>query len=138
MKKILQSEKGLTLVELIAAFVIITILLISFFSFFSQGAKYSEINDDSIKASNLARQVLEELRSNNEAMPVGEYTSFNNTGKPTISLVEQNGVFHSNAELKLKLVFSDEVNTDLVKVKIEILQVSGKSVTETYGYLEVG
>jgi hypothetical protein len=152
----LKSENGLTLIEVIAASVILVIMLIGFFTFFNQGARFTEINDDSVKGSNLARDVLVNLKANPptftfaddtsiECLPT--FTTFNEDG-PDIENVHKAGFLDSNGDgvadtkddLKLQLTVCEEAETDLIKVKVEIFEVvetTEESITETYGYLEV-
>jgi prepilin-type N-terminal cleavage/methylation domain-containing protein len=150
------SEKGLTLIEVIAASAILVIMLVGFFTFFNQGARFTEINDDSVKASNLARDVLASLKSNPPTFTFSDetsieclppFTTFNEEG-PDIESVHKKGFLDSNGDgtantsddLKLHLTVCEETETDLIKVKVEIFEVvntTEESITETYGYLEV-
>ncbi|MCP8617932.1 prepilin-type N-terminal cleavage/methylation domain-containing protein [Salirhabdus salicampi] len=135
---IINNEKGLTLTELLASIVIISIILLSFFSLFAQGATFTQKNDSSIKGTNLAKVVLDELQSK-DALPAtnGEYTSFNSENNPYINAVNEDGTFIDNEKLKLKLIINDEEHTELRKVKIEIVNQDNTRITETYKYVGV-
>ncbi|MRG87490.1 type IV pilus modification PilV family protein [Salinibacillus xinjiangensis] len=144
MKKIFKSESGLTLIELLAATVIIAILLTGFFSFFSQGALFSEKNEDEVQATQLARQVLEELRQyeNPSFLSSGAISSFSNETEPGSILneiVDEDGHFLDEPELTLRLELTKDNTidtTNLYIVKVEILNQNGQVLTDTYGYLE--
>ncbi|WP_179295622.1 type IV pilus modification PilV family protein [Bacillus sp. FJAT-45350] len=52
------TQKGFTLLEVLASVVILTIVLTTFFSFFSQSLVFSNKNGDRIVAYNLAQKTL--------------------------------------------------------------------------------
>ncbi|MFT9849853.1 type IV pilus modification PilV family protein [Aneurinibacillus sp. REN35] len=60
---ILKEEKGLTLVEVVASIVILSISLLLFGSFFTQNYTLSKSQDNRMIAMNLARQTAEEWKS---------------------------------------------------------------------------
>ena len=52
----LKNENGLTLVETIAGVVLISVVLVSFFQFFTKAATFNSVNNTNIQASNVARE----------------------------------------------------------------------------------
>ena len=60
MKYINQSEEGLTLIEMIAAIVIISIIFISIFSIFISSQKITVASEEIIDATYIAQQAMEE------------------------------------------------------------------------------
>lgn len=65
MKKQLQSENGMTLVELLAALVLLSIVLLAFFTFFTQSAKFTQHNKEKLTAVEVAEDVVADVRNGN-------------------------------------------------------------------------
>lgn len=63
MDKKLFNQKGLTLVEILAAIVILTIVLLSFSSFFIQSAKNTQYNKEKLTSVEVAEEVVAEVRN---------------------------------------------------------------------------
>ncbi|UJF28159.1 prepilin-type N-terminal cleavage/methylation domain-containing protein [Planococcus sp. 107-1] len=76
MKKNIKSEKGLTLVEVLAATVILGIVLISFMSFFAQSARFTVHNSEKLTAVEVAEDVMGEIRQGKTAIPTAKYKNF--------------------------------------------------------------
>lgn len=62
MKKTIRNNKGLTLVEILAALVVLGIVLVSFMSFFTQSAKFTAHNDEKLTAVQVAEEIVAEVR----------------------------------------------------------------------------
>lgn len=62
MKSLMQNEKGLTLVEILAALVILGIVLVSVMSFFTQSAKFTAHNNEKLTNVQVAEEVIAEVR----------------------------------------------------------------------------
>lgn len=62
----LNNEKGFTLIELLTSIVILSIILLSFMTFFTNSFKYNAVSSDKMKATNIAREVQEEFKVNTE------------------------------------------------------------------------
>ncbi|MCC3359620.1 type IV pilus modification PilV family protein, partial [Bacillus sp. REN16] len=58
----INNEKGVSLIELICSIAILTIILISFMSFFIMSAKYNGASSDKMNATNIAREVQEQFK----------------------------------------------------------------------------
>jgi Tfp pilus assembly protein PilV len=58
MNKLIKNEKGLTLLEVILSFAILTIVITSFLALFPQVAKFNQKTDESFTAINLANEKL--------------------------------------------------------------------------------
>lgn len=56
------NQKGLTLIEVLAAIVILAFVLVSFINFFSQSLSHSRITEDKLTAINLAERILVEIK----------------------------------------------------------------------------
>ncbi|CAM3109086.1 type II secretion system protein [Filibacter tadaridae] len=63
MKKYNQDEKGVTLVEILAALVILSIVLVVFFTFFLQSAKFTQHNKEKLTAVEVAEDVVADVRN---------------------------------------------------------------------------
>ena len=62
MKKALFKENGMTLVELLAAIALLGIVLFTFMSIFTQSAKFSAHNQETLTAVQIAEQVVSDVR----------------------------------------------------------------------------
>lgn len=58
-----QNEKGLTLVEILVAITILSIVLITFSSFFLQSAKHTNSNKEKLTAVQVAEDLVAKVRS---------------------------------------------------------------------------
>ena len=52
----IDNEKGLTLIEVLLSITLLSIVMITFLSFFTNAFRFNSINDDSIQAMNIARE----------------------------------------------------------------------------------
>ncbi|WKA56193.1 type IV pilus modification PilV family protein [Planococcus shixiaomingii] len=62
MKGKFRSEYGMTLVELLAAIVLLGIVLVAFMSFFTQSAKFTAHNHETLTAIQVAEEVVADVR----------------------------------------------------------------------------
>lgn len=62
MKKALFKENGMTLVELLAAIALLGIVLFTFMSIFTQSAKFSAHNQETLTAVQVAEEIVAEVR----------------------------------------------------------------------------
>ncbi len=62
MKKIIQNEKGMTLVELLAASALLGIVLLTFMTVFTQAAKFTAHNQETLTAVQVAEEVVADVR----------------------------------------------------------------------------
>ena len=63
MKKQFQSESGMTLVEILAALVLLSIVLLSFFSFFTQSTKFTQHNKAKLTNVDVAEEIVAVVRN---------------------------------------------------------------------------
>ena len=63
MEKNYLNESGLTLVEIIVSIAILSIVLVTFFSFFIQSTKYTEFNKEKLTAIQVAESVVADIRN---------------------------------------------------------------------------
>jgi prepilin-type N-terminal cleavage/methylation domain-containing protein len=72
------NEKGLSLVEVLAAVVILSIVLITFLNFFVQSAKHTKFNNEKLTAVQVAEDVVAKVRENQfKAKRVGDIVTDN-------------------------------------------------------------
>ncbi|MFC0270175.1 hypothetical protein ACFFIX_01705 [Metabacillus herbersteinensis] len=83
MKNILSSNKGITLIEILASLLILSVILLTFLAFFTNAFNYNSINADKLKTVNIAREIETELKNHAAIrniiinMKVGGTTSYN-------------------------------------------------------------
>ncbi|MEK3981051.1 prepilin-type N-terminal cleavage/methylation domain-containing protein [Psychrobacillus sp. FSL K6-2836] len=56
------NQRGLSLIEILAAVVLLMIIIVGFLSFFAQATSHSRITEDKLTAINLAEKVLVEIK----------------------------------------------------------------------------
>ena len=64
MIKKIDNEKGLTLIEVLVSITLLSIVMITFLSFFTNAFRFNSINDDSIQAMNIAREEQALIKEN--------------------------------------------------------------------------
>lgn len=81
-EKLLKQESGVTLVELLASIVLLTIIVTTFLSFFVQAGRTNNRIDDMNEATFLAQEQLELITAYSEELTVAETQAklVNNTG----------------------------------------------------------
>ena len=60
---IIKNQKGVTLVELLASLILITIILLAFFSIFIQSSKHTKFNEEKLTSIEIAEDVIATIRS---------------------------------------------------------------------------
>ncbi|WP_188207299.1 type IV pilus modification PilV family protein [Alkalibacillus aidingensis] len=139
LQNIFKNDKGATLIEVLASLVILSIVLIGFFTMFTQSALMQNVTEDEVIATNLVRQGLEDVRelAGNTVEP-GTYSNFNQDGLPQIPSVNTDGQFLTNPDHYLILEVEEEpVSSRLLKATISITDEEQNVKTQTYTYIEV-
>jgi|GEM_PF-6577991 len=62
MKRLIQNERGISLVEILAAVVILGIVLVSVMTFFTQSAKFTASNHETLTAVQVGEEVVAKVR----------------------------------------------------------------------------
>jgi prepilin-type N-terminal cleavage/methylation domain-containing protein len=135
------NEKGLTLVEILAAISILSIIVVSFLSFFPQVGMMNQQNDVKTKGINVAKKILAQwtidekdeiaaflLEPSAADAPYG-YERYKQEDASNYFFEKEVEGF----EVKVELVKNAQVN-ELRQVSITI-EKNGKGITETYGYV---
>ena len=130
-KNKIDNEKGLTLLEVLLSITLLSIVMITFLSFFTNAFRFNSINDDSIQAMNIAReqQALIKGKLWNE---ITAFTFDNTTGCYIQNTNER--------EYDIKMSIKKEPETidsyrNLHLVHVEVTK-DGKPLSETYTYYE--
>lgn len=132
-----RGNKGFTLIEVLAALVILSIVLLSFFSFFSQSALFTQKNRDKLTAVNLAQDTIVTIKKNTSFFQQSKtYTTTFPEPERSILNVNSTGIFNQQPNYKLQLTISKDSSYHLYKLYVRILDINGKQLTETYHYLK--
>jgi prepilin-type N-terminal cleavage/methylation domain-containing protein len=152
----LKNEKGVTLIELLTSIVILSIILLSFMTFFTNSFQYNAVSSDKMKATNIAREVQEEFKVNAEknfdlknlitysktspltTIPKSGYPKLNlteditkNSGILTLKLISQN----FNVEVLVDTNNDPSLHSSLAKIHVKVKKGS-KVVSEAFTYFE--
>lgn len=87
------SEKGFTLLEVLLSIAILTIVLSTFFQFFSQSMLFSSRNEEKQQATNLVRQLINEIQEDTQA-----YKLIENRNSPIQDSETLNVLFNSKID----------------------------------------
>jgi len=128
----MKNNQGLSLVELLVSIVILSIVIVSFMSFFSQSMKFSRIIEEKLAAINIAEEILSNAKKNPEEEPIKLLTE---------QQIELNKKKYY-AEISITQS-SEEKKLALKRIQVKIFNTkehdsSLKPVTEIYGYAQVG
>lgn len=123
--RLLKEERGISLMEVVASIVLITIILISFFGFFIQSSKHTKFNEEKLKSIEIAENVIAEIRKSPDNYksntPIAEVIVFD-TGYTVLLTIE------------------DGPNS-LKEATIEVTPIAGKGIKQspfiTHIYYEV-
>ncbi|MEL3970893.1 prepilin-type N-terminal cleavage/methylation domain-containing protein [Rossellomorea oryzaecorticis] len=136
-----KNEKGLTLVEVLAAISILSIIVVSFLSLFPQVGMMNQQNDVKTKGINVAKKILAQwtidekdeiaafLQEPNAADAPYGYERYNQEDASYYFFEKEVEGF----EVKVELAKNAKAN-ELRQVSIKMRK-SGKAITETYGYV---
>lgn len=58
MKKYIHNDRGVTLLEILLAITLLSIVFIAFFGFFIQSAKYTQVNKEKLSAVDVAEKIV--------------------------------------------------------------------------------
>lgn len=144
--KLVKSEKGLTLLEVLISIVILSIIFISFMGFFPQMGMMNQQNSDKEQAINTAKQLLISWENNSQ---VKTFLNPETQSTAVLPQTPQTGsgsdsgyyIFNTTAgslSAKVKIKMSPDPSSTLLKghlIIIQLFNTKGNLVTETYGYI---
>ena len=127
----MKNDKGLSLVELLVSIVILSIVIVSFMSFFSQSMKSSRIIEEKLAAINIAEAILSNAKKNPEE---------------TLKLLMEQQIELNKKNYYAEISItqsSEEKKLALKRIQVKIFNTkehnsSLKPVTVIYGYAQVG
>ncbi|AZU63512.1 prepilin-type N-terminal cleavage/methylation domain-containing protein [Neobacillus mesonae] len=151
--ELLKNQKGVTLVEVLASIVILSIILISIMGFFPQMGLMNKQNEEKSQAINIAKEILVGWQESNEVKTfisqsdriigftpsyVNEnvnYTHFDYNKYPNYYYFETDKNQY-NVEIKIKK--SPDKSASVLHVHqivIKLQNKKGNIIAETYGYI---
>lgn len=124
------NQKGLTLIEILAAIVILMIVILGFLSFFSQAISHSRITEDKLTAINLAEKVLVQIKRHE---PV-ELPHINENNPENFPKINQERYYY---ECKfINDLTKEEIKLGLYRIEVKIYdETKDTSLTKLYSYL---
>jgi prepilin-type N-terminal cleavage/methylation domain-containing protein len=153
----LKSEKGVTLVEVLAAITLLSIVLVSMLGMFPQMGMVNTHNEAKAQAINIAKEILIDWQEDSAvklfiketghtvgfAQTPGDkvnYTDFSSTSFPEYYFFETTKD-HYDVHIKIKKnskikVVSSEAQVN--QIIVQLLNERGNIVSETYGYVRTG
>lgn len=126
------NKNGLTLIELLGAMTILSIVIITFLSFFSQYLLFSGKVEDNLTAVNVAEKVLNTVRKDD---PTTNYDPYPH------ELPVVNGKTYYPVVIKSQTNEEKALGLQRVQVKIysnKDYEIHSKPETEIYGYIKLG
>ncbi len=157
MCKFMKSEKGVTLIELIASIAILSTILLSFMYFFINSAQYNGVSADKMNAANIAREVQNDFKEDpdkNLALKnliaysrTSAATTISKASYPDFDLTQDirrnsNGLLTLTTTNQLFTVVvevdtASDPNVDLSLSELHVqVKKDAKLVSETYTYFE--
>ncbi|WP_404329434.1 prepilin-type N-terminal cleavage/methylation domain-containing protein [Mesobacillus maritimus] len=147
--KTIRNERGITLIEVLAAMAILSIILISIMNFFPQMGMINNHNKEKAQAINTAKLLLNEWKLDSNliaALKKEEPQPADWPGTiPTEDIDGDGDEFYlfttENPRAEIK-IWKEPPNNAVVEVpaheiQIRILNDTGKPISETYGYIVV-
>lgn len=99
------NEKGFSLIEVVAALVLSSVILLSFFTFFTQSKKFERVNNEEYTTAQLSEELVHVLENAkyNPAKPNEVWNEYYNTNIPDTeeyAISVNNRVYYVNVEQK--------------------------------------
>ncbi|WP_096153199.1 prepilin-type N-terminal cleavage/methylation domain-containing protein [Bacillus sp. FJAT-45066] len=158
-KKILENNKGFTLIEILVSIVILSIIIVTFLSFFSQALFYSVKEEDKLTGINIAERIMFNVKQSDDIIDLlflNEYVcgqnplNINNSFSGDVDLEYKDDVnlFYyevNNKEYYLDIIICstpEERDLFLSRTHIKIYQSvgtnpKGKIVYDTFHYINL-
>lgn len=152
--ELIKEEKGVTLIEVLLAMTLLSIILISFLGMFPQMGTVNKINQDKAQATNIAKEILINwenstvvqtfLRSSsqtsgflpNHVNDFVNYTNFDPIKFPDFYYFETtNDIYDVQIKIK-KSPNNSSNNSHIHQIVIQLLNERGNVVSETFGYIK--
>jgi prepilin-type N-terminal cleavage/methylation domain-containing protein len=152
--KFVKNQHGVSLVEILAAVTILSIVFVSFLSFFPQASKHSNKTGEMLSAVNLAKEKLVIVKSNQNIkdLLIGSSNDLSRSNYSNLKLTNDIQVADNQFELNSeddvykttilidthKVSYGNLIVTDnLYKTYIVITNKKGEKVSDLFGYITV-
>ncbi|MDD1502040.1 type II secretion system protein [Lysinibacillus sp. CNPSo 3705] len=148
---LIKSQRGFSLIEVVASLVLISIILLSFAQIFISTNKTATVNTEKLVTVNLADAVLAKLKSDSltkiATQDLNDY--FNDTGEPDAKKknppleIDLNGktyaITYTPYQNTNKYANSDftEKDLNLIKVVVTVTSQNGKTKGSSEGYVSI-
>lgn len=130
-------NKGFTLIEILVTLVILSIILLSFMSFFSQSSLFTQKNNEKLSAINLAQETIVTIKNQPDYFQkVVKYTTGFSDPEKTILNVNSIGMFNQQPDYRLGLEITKDYTYKLYKIHVQIYDLKNNLLAETYHYLK--
>lgn len=147
---IIRSEKGVTLIEVIASITILSIVLISIFNFFPQMGFMNKQNEDKIEGVNYTKQIMVKWKNSEEVRMLvpNNLENLSKTKESANDYIYYDEVLkfddhytfkttRNDIKIDILIYRTDELNTKSGAYKIHVLAKNerGNILSESYGYI---
>lgn len=133
------NEKGLTLVEILAALVILGIVFVGFMTIFPQMTTFNEKTEEKLESINLAKVELVDIKRSPHSILNDNSSELTNTTNdyerytsPKGKYIFETDCYRSESG---KHCSEKEALEDLHKIHIKVL-LQGRLISETFGYVK--
>lgn len=120
----MKNQKGFTLIEILIAMSVITLIAMAFFTFLNSSIKFNAKNENDIKALNIAQSEVENIR---EQIKIGKKSNFRTLNNEEINLnrdTPEYEVFSTRGKekyiMKIDLSTEDKKQNSLYTIEINI------------------
>jgi prepilin-type N-terminal cleavage/methylation domain-containing protein len=139
MTKFPVNEKGLTLIEVLASIVLLSVVIVSFLSLFPQITQFNNVTEKNLQAAAVAKEVRVLVKD--QEIDFMTPTLLGKLSTLTPSITEDDitftGIYNSftvNIIIDKSKEVSGEVQ-DLFQMKISVMNDANKEISYTYGYI---
>ena len=136
----LNNTKGLTLIEVLASIVLLSIVIVSFMSLFPQMTLMNNKTEENLQSANVGKELLVELKK----LTYESIKNGNNLPNTNISIDKNSNpilIEGTYKSVKVKISLYTEVDISgkiqkLHRIIIEVLDDKSTVLTSTYGYIK--
>lgn len=136
-----KSEKGFTLIEILASISLITIIIIAVSTFFINYANFTKILENKLTSVHVAEKLVTEIKNNNELAQLLNDTDGWDTDWATVELTSVSAYELNNSQYKPTISIcqsTEEEELGLYRVKIDIADASGTNQASLFTYFHLG
>ncbi|WP_243297447.1 type IV pilus modification PilV family protein [Bacillus litorisediminis] len=135
------SSKGFTVIELLIAFAVLSIVVVGAIGFFTQGFQFTSYNEDKLSAVHLSSLVLEKVQENfsETACPSPDTNLFPNY-QHLFEGLDVNGAFVLNEKryfITLLLYCDPEQSLQTLHVQVFDSVTREKLLSQNFGYVQL-